>query len=209
MVVTLNLALVAIDSLSSISSKGENNIEDVRNVLAFLSGLAYDSSTAILLIHHLRKRSGLAVMDLLSADDFRGSSHIIAMARSVLGLSIIQTGEEQDRNGPRRLEVLKTNLGSYPKPIGIEFLPLQNGGVLLQYGDAPEKYQPPTEEDRCTEWLIETLRESGAMKPKDVVELGEQAGYARRTIYRAREALSDRIINTEGRKSPENLWKLV
>ncbi len=209
MVVTLNPALVVIDSLSSISSKGENNVEDVRNVLAFLSGLASDAHTAMLLIHHLRKRNGLAAMDLLSADDFRGSSHIIAMARSILGLNIIQTGEEQDRNGPRRLDVLKTNLGGYPKPIGIEFLPLEPTGVLLRYGDAPEKYQPPTEEEHCAEWLLQTLRETGPMKPKDVIQLGKEVGYLERMIYRARGSLSDQVLNTAGRKNPENMWKVL
>jgi len=60
-------------------------------------------------------------MDLVTADDFRGSSHSIAMARSVLALSIIQDGAEPDRNGPRRLEVVKTNLCRYPKALGVWF----------------------------------------------------------------------------------------
>ncbi len=51
--------------------------------------------------------------------DFRGSGHITAMARTVLGLSVVQTGKTFSLNGPRRLELVKTNLGPYPNPLGV------------------------------------------------------------------------------------------
>ena len=66
------------------------------------------------------------------------------MARSVLGLSLIQTGPEPDRNGPRRLEVVKTNLARYPEPLGVEFLSGYPAGVTLQYGPPPQAYRKPT-----------------------------------------------------------------
>ncbi len=178
MVYELDPSLVVVDSLSSINSKGENSVEDVRRVLSFLNVLANDYNCALLLIHHLRKQGALALSDVLTIDDFRGSSHIIAMSRSVLGLSVIQTGPEPDRNGPRRLESVKTNLGPYPEPIGVEFRPLHPIGVTLHYGAAPKEYKEPTKLDACIEWLKEILEETGEpMKPKEIIELGDEAGF--------------------------------
>lgn len=203
--------LVVIDSLSSISSRGENSIEDVRTILAFLNGVAASYRCGLVLIHHLRKRGPMPLLDVLTIDDFRGSSHIIAMARSVLGLSVIQTGPGQDRNGPRRLEVVKTNLARYPEPIGVEFLSLHPKGVLLHYGDPPAAYQKPTKTDECTEWLLQTLKDAGQpMKPRDVTELAKEAGFSRSTVYNARSLLGEAIQDTEVHSNhPDNLWVLA
>ncbi len=53
--------------------------------------------------------------------DLRGSGHLVAMARSILGMELLKTGGVDDPNGPRLLKVLKTNLGKYPKPLSVEF----------------------------------------------------------------------------------------
>jgi len=203
-------ALIVVDSLSTISSKGENNVEDVREVLGFLNKLALDAQCGLLLIHHLRKRGVLPSADVLSLDDFRGSSHIIAIPRSVLGLSIIQTSPRPDRGGPRRLEVVKTNLARYPEPIGVEFLPQQPTGVVLRYGQPAQQYRQPTKADECAEWLLCTLEEAGQpMKPAEIVEQAEAAGFSRWAVYQARKALGDRIRNTAGEQNPNNLWALA
>jgi len=204
-------ALIVVDSLSSISSKGENNVEDVRGVLGFLNILAQEAGCGLLLVHHLRKGNAARgqLFDMVGIDDFRGSSHIIAMARSVLGLSVVQTEAEPDRNGPRRLEVVKTNLVRYPQPIGVEFVS-QGEGVVLRYGDAPVSYEEPTKLDECTEWLIARLQEDEEpMKPDDVVKLAKEMGFGRTTVYSAKESLGDKVVNTEGRRSPKNRWALV
>jgi len=62
----------------------------------------------------------------------------------VLGMSIVQTGPELDRNGPRRLEVVKTNLGPYAGALGMELVGLGADGVMLKYGKAPKAYQKQT-----------------------------------------------------------------
>ena len=48
-------ALIVVDSLSSVSSKGENNVEDVRGIFSFLVRIALDYQCCMLLIHNLRK----------------------------------------------------------------------------------------------------------------------------------------------------------
>lgn len=202
-------SLLIIDSLSSINSRGENNVDDVRTLLAFLNTVAKEFEIGLILIHHLRKHSTLPLLSNdLSIDDFRGSSHIIAMSRSVLGLNVVQTGPEPDRNGPRKMQVLKTNLAAYPDPVGCEFVPLYPTGVMLKWGREPEEYEKPTEADKCESWLIELLTTRGAMRPKEIIEEALNAGYSRATVYRTRENLTGRIVDTEGRQSPKNEWML-
>ena len=151
-----------------------------------------------------RKRGILPMMDLLTVDDFRGSSHIIAMSRSVMGLSIIKTGPEPDRNGPRRLEIVKTNLARYPQPLGMELKPLHPKGVWLEYASQPPApYKQPTKIDECADWLLCLLDDAGATRPQEIVEQAEASGFSRRTVYRARSKLGDRIADTEGHKHPE------
>jgi hypothetical protein len=204
--------LVVVDSLSSVSTKGENNVEDIRNLLAFLNKVAVEYDCGMLLIHHLRKKGGQQgqLWSGVTADDFRGSGHIIAMARSVLGLSIVQTGSEIDRNGPRKLELVKTNLTRYPDALGIEFEPLHPQGVRLVWGPAPEAYTEPTKFDECKDWLEETLKGAAEpLKPKELVEEAKAAGFSRSMLYRVRDELTEHIQNTEGRQHPDNAWEWV
>jgi len=201
--------LIVADSLSSITLRGENNVEDVRVVLAFLARMARQFECGMLLIHHLRKRGKqLPLMDALTADDFRGSSHIIAMARSVLALSVVQTGPKPDRNGPRQLEVVKTNLCQYPEPLGMWFETMGDG-VRLRYGNAPERYQEPTTVKQAEEWLVQVLEDLEELRPKRIIELGREEGFGESTIYRARKQLGGRVIDTKGYRHPENCWMLA
>lgn len=212
MATTLKPAMIVIDSLSSISTRGENNVEDIRGILSFFNELAATTQTALVLIHHLRKRGNSLQMGLpgfdVGIDDFRGSSHIIAMARVVMALSVIQTDATPNRNGPRKLEVLKSNLAGYPDPLGVEFLPLHPNGVLLQWAEeAPEPYKDDSKQDKCTQWLEQTLREATEpIKPKDVLKLAEYEGYGRTLVYEARRSLGAQIADTDGRQSPHNMW---
>jgi hypothetical protein len=221
--------LVVVDSLSSISVRGENNVEDVRAMLGFLGAVAREFDLALLLIHHLRKRSPLAALRApapLGPDDLRGSTHITAMARSVLTLSTIQEGPEPDRNGPRRLEVIKTNLSRYPSPLGVRFVEEGSGSSHRQdgeqdgaaaravprvvYGPAPRPYRKPTQTETCAAWLVETLREAGApLRPKKVMALAEEAGFRKGVVYMARRELEGVVVNTDKKMSPSNLWTLA
>jgi len=206
----LEPAMIVVDSLASISSRGENNVEDVRDLLGFLNRLALEFQCGLLLVHHLRKRGLLPMMDILTVDDFRGSSHIIAMSRSVMGLSIIRTGPETDRNGPRRLEIVKTNLARYPEPMGMEFRPLHPEGAWIEYtAEPPQPYRQPTKSDECSDWLVCLLQEAGPLRPQEIVEQAAAEGFSRRTVYRAREKLAERIADSKGNRHPENRWSIA
>jgi hypothetical protein len=205
--------LVIIDSLGAIHLRGENNVEDVRAVLGYLCAVAQEFDLSLLLIHHLRKRGKERFqpsLDVVAADEFRGSSHIVAMARSVLALSHVQTGPEPDRNGPRRLEIVKTNLCRYPPALGVQFESTGGGAPLLRYGEPPRPYRPPTRTDDCAAWLLEYLAEAGGpVRPKDVVEAAKLAGFSRATVYRAQNEMRTRIVDIEtSRENAGKRWAL-
>ncbi len=201
--------LIFIDSLGSINSKGENNIEDVRAIFSFLVMLAREFKAGLILSHHLRKRAGMTFEGTeITLDDFRGSGHITQMARSVLAVSVIQTSDETDRNGPRKLEVVKTNLGPYPEALGFEFVSGFPKGFVLRWGDAPRQYKAPTKEDACATWLQEVLFDE-PLSLKEVVELGKSEDYSQGTIIRTRKKLGNLVLDTKGKRDPENRWRLA
>lgn len=208
MAARLQPGLVIVDSLSTISSKGENDVQDVRDIMAFLTLIARQQRCGLVLVHHLKKGNGRERDGMVGIEDLRGSGHIVAIARSVLGLSIVQVGPKFDRNGPRRLEVIKTNLAGYPAPLGVEFV-AQGGGVVLRYGEPPVLYKAPTMADECGEWLLRMLEERGEpVRPREIVDLGKAAGFGRTLIYDVREQLEGEITNTRGRKDSNNMWAL-
>ena len=201
--------LINIDSLSVINTKGENNIEDVRRILSYLTSLARDTKAGLILSHHLRKRpsSILPLLDL-TQDDLRGSSHIVAAGRSILGLSVVQTTQEFDPNGPRKLSVLKMNIGPHPKPIGYEIVSGFPTGYALKWGDAPKPYKQPDKVDLCTEWLLEILAEKDR-SIKELVKLGEDEDFSKGTIIRARQKHPDLFRDTKAKRDPGNTWTLA
>jgi hypothetical protein len=228
----LEPVLVIVDSLSSISLKGENCVQDVRAILRFLNAVAHEFEIGMLLVHHLRKRAklqpgafdGPAPGDPVTADDFRGSSHIIAMARSVLALSVVQAGPQPDPNGPRRLEVLKAILCRCPPALGVVLdstpgdtpppgsLPglEEVSAPWVRYTDPPQPYRRPTQVDQCAAWIQELLRASEEpLKSSEVYALAEAEGFNRNTVYRARKTLTGVVRDTDKWRSPNNRWMLV
>lgn len=210
----LKPALIVVDSLRDILPAGESAVEDVRSTLAFLSNLAVQNSCAVLIVHHLRKgqASGqMALFDTIDLDQVSGSGYIGGRARVIMGLTKVQTGPKQDKNGPRKIEVIKTNLGEYPTDMGIAFEKAPPDGLRLTWTEkAPERYQEPTERDGAAEWLLGYLEAAGEpMAPKDVVAAAAEAGYSRAMVYRARESLQGEIVNSKGRKHRENEWMLA
>ena len=109
MVGDLGPELVIIDSLSTISLKGQNSVEDITQLLMYLVQLARHGDCGMLMPHHLRKPpGGQNTLPGISIHDFRGSSHITAMMRTVLGLSVVQTsGRQFSLNGARRIEIAR------------------------------------------------------------------------------------------------------
>jgi hypothetical protein len=216
----LQPGLIIVDSLRDILPAGESNVEDVRATLAFLSNLAMTNDCAVLLIHHLRKSSNggqLALLDSIDLDQVSGSGYIGGRARVVLGLTKVQTREEPDKNGPRKIEIIKTNLGEYPPDMGILFEKMPPDGLRLTWtANAPKRYSEedaptgPTIRDTAKSWLLAYLAEAGEpVAPKQVLEDAQEADISRATLYRVREELEGQVVNTIGRKATGNCWQLA
>jgi hypothetical protein len=141
MCIQLKPALVVIDSLAAATSHGETSLQGARSIFGPLTAIARTLDLAMLIIHHLRKRSSAGrstAAPQITPDDLRGSSHLSAAARFVLALSVPAptpaTSMELDRGSHRptaspplalsemrRLEVVKTNLCRRPPPLGLIF----------------------------------------------------------------------------------------
>lgn len=206
-------ALIIVDSYGAATLRGENNKEDVQSLLAFFTHVAAEFDCGLLIIHHLRKSGGGQLSFVpLTIDSIRGSSHIVAMSRHIWGLQFVPTGPDETLTDPRRLWVMKSNVGTPPDPLGVQFSPHPSSEdvAALTYGDAPIPFREPTRVEECADWLLATLHEIGEpTPPADLVELGEQDGYYQSIIYRSRKQLGDLIMDTETRfRHPDNRWAL-
>jgi len=174
--------------------------------------MAEEFSAGLVLIHHLKKldRMQLALPGLGLAD-FRGSSHITAAARSILGLSVqTPAGSAIVKNGPRRLEVVAASLCQAPEPLGMTIEDQPGGGLTLVYGEAPAASTATTSEE-CSRWMMELLQANGPMRPKDMVDLADAEGYERSMVFRTAQKLRSAgiIQNTMADRHPKNEWKLT
>lgn len=206
--------LIVIDSLSTIHSNGQNGVEDVRGLIGYLTRLAGWANCGLVLIHHIRKpaNGGARMMNAdFGMEDLSGAGYITQQARVVLGLRVVQTGQEFDPNGPREFKMLKNNLGAYPDALGFTFKPLHPNGVMLDWqSQAPQAYREPTQRDECKGWLEDFLKATPeGISPKEVQKAGGEEGFSRPMIFRARKELDRFIQNTAGHKSPANRWKWV
>jgi hypothetical protein len=204
--------LIVVDSLSSITTRGENKVEDVRDIFIFLNRVALDYGCGMLVIHHLRKPGAqFPSPKTLTFHELRGSSHITAMSRSIIGLHWVRTGPDRDLNDPRRMEVLKTNLCRYPEPIGVCFRPLESDPEVAEivYGEVPQPHRAPTQRTECSQWLAALLEKHGPLPPRQVVTMAAKAGYSRATVYRARQTLGERVVDTGRSGRPDNRWALA
>lgn len=203
--------LVIVDSLSSVNIRGENNIEDLRDVLGFFIELAGTFDVALLLIHHLRKPNK-GMTQPVTMHDLRGSGHLVAMARSILGIDIIKTGPEEDLNGPRQLKVLKKNRGKYPKPLSIQYndSPTNPDVAVLSYGPIAlfERY-PETLTEKCATWLVDLLEERGPTSFAEIQTLAAQEEFRYWVLIEARQILGDKVVDTLGPKRLGNKWALA
>ena len=207
--------LIIVDSYGSCTLKGENNKEDVQGLLAYLNRLAQEFNCGLLVIHHLRKgvNTDQASFTPMTVDAIRGSSHIAAMARNIWGLQFVATGPQPGPNDPRRLWIMKTNVGASPDPLGVRFSPHPDDAQVarLSYGDAPEPYKEASRVDECADWILTLLEDAREpIKPAHLIEQAKAEGYAPSLIYRARKRLVGRVVDTEQScRHPKNSWALA
>lgn len=206
---TLKPELVLVDSLSTINSKGENAVEDIRALLSFLVDIAQDYNVAVILLHHLSKPKK-GTNPRLTMHDLRGSGHIVAMARTILGVDHLDPNNE---DGPKLIKCLKTNLSKTPPPIRLDFEPNKTNPELpdLHYSSMTLFSRPDdikSETQRCAEWLVDLLETVGPMSYSDIVLEADQTGFSRYAVGKVRDLLGGRIIDTAGAGVAGNKWAL-
>lgn len=209
LVAAVKPALIVIDSLSTVTDKGQDRSEQVTPLLVWLVGLARWSGAAILLIHHLRKGNGsqMSLPLRVTLDQIRGSGQIAAQARAILAMS--HTAAERDQ--PRLLDLLKKTIsrGKHPKPLSVTGIRTDDGEMICRfhYSDAPKLDSSPSRDD-CAEWLLDLLS-NGPMRFKAIMDEAEQEGYSASMVWRARKALTNQIADTHGKQHPKNEWTLA
>jgi hypothetical protein len=186
--------LVVVDSFSGASRRDENSSESLAAV-QWLAALARDTGKAILLLHHLRKRGLLDGGNKVGLERLRGHSSIVQPARVVLALD----APDPNREGYKRLSVIKNNLSTFPEPVG--FWVTKEGE--MRFGDAPEAPQKATALERAMEALKDLLNEGPVPADKALAHLKE-ARISKRTAERAKARMGI-LSRSEG---DHWLWEL-
>ena len=194
-------ALVVVDSLGGAHTRGENKIEEVRPLLAYLAQLARDEDVAVVMVHHLRKRSMNEDL-VVTLDRVRGSSGITAFARSIIAI------ERMRGDNGSMVKVIKTNLCRPPAPLIAKMSYDANENVSrIDYSPWEAPTPKKTKRDKAVEWIFSYLMTNGKVSLKSLIEAALPEGYTRAMIYNARSALGDSIA-VEGTGNSAT-WELV
>ena len=78
--------VVFFDTFGSFHSKSENKLDDMRQIIRFLTGLAQKYNVAIVVMHHTRKGSSRRKRNPLTQDDAIGSSILTRNANLVIAI---------------------------------------------------------------------------------------------------------------------------
>ena len=191
----LRPGLIILDSLSTVNSRGQNNVEDVRPILAFFRHLAIDADCVFMMHHHVRKEQVFRSTDFIDVDDGSGSGHIAHMCRTVVGIAPVRYDGKKDDH-LRTIGVVKTNIGEFPQRLTFKFtsIPDNPDYAVLAYGDLssldPDVAEAKKSElDRCLTWLERYLEVNGATERSVVIDEGDTVGFSSATLDRAAKRL--------------------
>ena len=184
--------LIVVDTLRGAYSGEENSSQAPGAVLKKLQSLARDTRAAILVIHHIRKRSELSLESELTLDSVRGNNAIAANARAVWGI------EDSHVEGMKRLRILKSNLAAIPDPLGFV---VDDEGVTWTDLPIPQGVQRALDEARI--FIREFLRNEPQLATEIKVK-ARQAGISPATLQRAKTNLNVSSFKIEGRAGQ---WK--
>ena len=189
-----DIKVIVIDSLRGVNSQDENS-SNMNGVLNKLAKIARDTKIIIIITHHIRKK-GITDGADVDLDRLRGSSAIAQAPRVIWAIDSPSITTE-----PKRLHVIKCNIGKYPPAIGFHIK--ENGIEFCDPPNAPEKiYQLEAAE----ELLLELLSE-GPMKVTEIKGEFLDIGISWRTANTAKKKLGIES-NKVGGKGGHSVWKL-
>ncbi len=182
--------LVIVDPLTGHHRRDASSGPAMRSFYARLMDLAQQNSAAVVVLHHLRKRS-LLDGEEIDLDRVRDSSDITAASRSVLALQEMESGD-------LKLISLKSNFASKPEPLRI-----RKGADGLMYLGEIEDRDTKTEVEKAAAWLA-VLLVGGPKSAKEVELLAVEKGIPERTLRRAKSK-----AGIDSRRTPEGwVWQL-
>jgi putative DNA primase/helicase len=213
-----DVALVVIDPITAyLGDADSHNNANMRALLAPLTDLAEKHRTAMLCVSHLTKGEGTEAMMRV-----QGSVAFVAAPRAAFLIA-------KDReNEMRRLFLpIKNNIGDDRTGLAFELQSAQvdsPAGMIdtcrvlwhaepvtitadeLMRPDGDESGQTATEE--AVEWLRGLLTDVESLDRREIIEAAEKAGFAERTIYRARKDLGVVFAQSGFGKQKRSIWKL-
>jgi hypothetical protein len=158
------VGLVVIDSLGG--SLMDENDASAKKVLQGLSGMAQETNTSFLIIHHLRKPQKYSKgHQRITLADVRGHGGITQFAPSVIAIDY--EGHEM----PRFMHTLKMNLVEEPPTMTFSI-----GAMGLLWNETTHDQVRRQVIQETVGWLEEILT-PGAMTIKEVKEMSEVEGY--------------------------------
>lgn len=176
-------ALVVIDSLRGAHRAKEKDDDAMSAILKSLASLATRHDVAVAIIHHVTKKDPREP-DVLTPERVRGSSVIVNMGRSVIGVDIPDPETPSPDNPRRRVFVLKGNIGKKPAPVGMDI-----GDAGLRFtADAPMPPRPDTALNRAVDFLAARL-DRGPVPTTDLEREAAAQGLSAASINRARKTL--------------------
>lgn len=171
--------LIIIDSLSGSHSQDETNSLSGK-IVKELAKIARDHNKALLITHHLRK-ARVGEGDEVTLDRVRGSTALVQYARMVWAVDVPNLATRH----LRRLSVIKSNLGSFPPPIGVT---IDDTGVAFT-PDAPVRAQRASELVKATDFLLTRLADGHEVSSAEIENEAAKLGIAIRTLDRARKEI--------------------
>ncbi len=198
--------LVVIDSLRG-ALTGDENSSDVADVLGPWAELAAAENVPMVLVHHTRKGGGRGAE--MHMDQVRGSSALVAIARSLIGLAVLPSLDDGARRV--RLQHVKSNFGPLCEPLVM--IQTENGCDFSSAQQRLEEMVGPDDGDSITRaalWLADYLRDGPKPCSEAIKRCMDETGARQRTVYRARKRLGIRgIPDPDAADSRERLWVLA
>jgi hypothetical protein len=165
----------------------------MQQVLQSLAELARDTSSAIIVVHHLRKRSADEFTQEVTIDRVRGSTAIVATMRSIIAL---------DRPDPLskavRMSIIKSNLCAAPEPIGATI------GDGVQFCEPPRKPKKATAVDQAKDFLLGRLQ-AGPVAATELYSDAEGCGISKTSLRKAKDELGVLALR-EGGAADRGRW---
>ncbi len=179
----------------------------MRDCLAPLAAIGEDTGTTFIIICHSNKRKGAWGRDRIA-----DSADLWDIARSV-----IMAGYTEDE-GIRYLSNEKNNYGQLQETILFSVNDkeqLQKEGTSWkrdrEFVQSAELAKTAPIKEGCKEYIIKTLNDAGGDMPtKELEEKAKRAGYARRTIRRAKDELKEagEVRYFQSGRYKDKVWRM-